>query len=282
MAPVCRAPETSAISVHGICYACCLRAHEGRGSVTPISGPMEGNCLAKLVVENVQKVYGEGEGSVAALRGVSFNVDAGEFIALKGPSGCGKSTLLHLVGGMDTPTSGRVVLDGVALQDLKEDELARLRRQRIGFVFQFFNLLPTLTVIENVTLPLLLDGRDEREAGGPARELLERVGLADRARHYPAGLSGGEMQRAAVARAVIAGPDLLLADEPTGNLDSENGAKVMELLSELNGELGVTIILATHSEESAAFSRRVIKFRDGLIESDQRSLRENESLLKAF
>jgi putative ABC transport system ATP-binding protein len=224
--------------------------------------------LPVLVVENVEKVYQGGRGGVSALRGVSFQADAGDFIALMGPSGCGKSSLLHLIGGMDRPTRGRVLLDSIALDALDEEALARLRRRKIGFVFQFFNLLPTLTVAENVALPLMLDGASDRESGERTRALIDRVGLAARATHYPAELSGGEMQRAAVARAIITRPELILADEPTGNLDTENGEAVMRLLAELNRETGVTIILATHSQESAAYTKRTMRMRDGVIEGD--------------
>ncbi len=225
-------------------------------------------CLPVLIVDNVEKVYQGGRGGVSALRGVSFQADAGDFIALMGPSGCGKSSLLHLIGGMDRPTRGRVLLDSIALDALDEEALARLRRRKIGFVFQFFNLLPTLTVAENVALPLLLDGASDREADERTNALIDRVGMANRAGHYPAELSGGEMQRTAVARAIITRPELILADEPTGNLDTENGEAVMRLLAELNRETGVTIILATHSEESAAYTKRTIRMRDGLIERD--------------
>jgi putative ABC transport system ATP-binding protein len=225
--------------------------------------------LAILTVSDVEKIYEGGHGGVAALRGVSFQAQAGEFIALMGPSGCGKSSLLHILGGIDRPTSGGVRLDDVQLEGLSEEEMTRLRRKAIGFVFQFFNLLPTLTVLENVALPLLLDGAAEGQANRLAEELLGRVGLAMRATHYPAELSGGEMQRVAVARALIVKPKLVLADEPTGNLDSENGRQVMQLLAELNRDLGVTIILATHSDEAAQFTRRILRMRDGLIESDQ-------------
>ena len=220
-----------------------------------------------LTVDNVEKVYDGGARGVSALRGVSFEADASDFIALMGPSGCGKSTLLHLLGGVDRPTRGRVLLDGAELSSLDEEALARIRRTKIGFVFQFFNLLPTLTVIENVALPLLLDAAGEREARSRAAVLLDRVGLGARSAHFPAELSGGEMQRAAVARAIIARPRMVLADEPTGNLDSENGGQVMSLLADLNSELGITIILATHSEEAAAKAKRTIRMRDGLIES---------------
>jgi len=222
--------------------------------------------LPILRVQDVEKIYQGGRGGVAALKGVGFTADAGDFIALMGPSGCGKSTLLHILGGIDRPTGGDIELDGVQLSTLNEEAMTHVRRKKIGFVFQFFNLLPTLTVIENVALPLMLDGTSERQANVRAQELLTRVGLEARAAHYPAELSGGEMQRTAVARALITNPKLLLADEPTGNLDSENGKQVMQLLAELNRELNVTIILATHSDETADYTKRVMRMRDGLIE----------------
>jgi ABC-type lipoprotein export system ATPase subunit len=201
---------------------------------------------------------------------VSFEAAAGDFIALTGPSGCGKSTLLHLVGGMDFPSRGFVLLDGVALNELGEEALARVRRTKIGFVFQFFNLLPTLTVAENVALPLLLEGASEDKSRDRVNALLDRVGLAARATHFPAQLSGGEMQRAAIIRAIIAEPKLVLADEPTGNLDTENGTQVIRLLADLNRELGVTVLLATHSDEAAGYASRTIRMRDGLIHQDSR------------
>jgi putative ABC transport system ATP-binding protein len=224
--------------------------------------------LAILVVDSVEKIYDGGLRPVAALRGVSFEAAAGEFTALMGPSGCGKSTLLHLIGGMDFPSRGVVLLDGVALNELGEEALARVRRTKIGFVFQFFNLLPTLTVAENVALPLLLDGASENKSRDRVNALLDRVGLAARAAHFPAQLSGGEMQRAAVVRAIIAEPKLVLADEPTGNLDTENGTQVIKLLAELNRELGVTVLLATHSDEAARYASRTIRMRDGMIHQD--------------
>lgn len=219
-----------------------------------------------LIVENLEKVYEGGRGGVAALKGVSFRAQAGCFIALMGPSGCGKSTLLHILGGLDRATRGSVAINGASLGRLSEEELARLRRKSIGFVFQFFNLLPTLTVAENVALPLMLDGASNAICRKRTQDLLERVGLGARAEHFPAELSGGEMQRAAVARAIITEPHLLLADEPTGNLDSENGQQVMRLLADLNSELGVTIILATHSEEAASYAQSILFLRDGAIE----------------
>jgi putative ABC transport system ATP-binding protein len=233
--------------------------------------------LAILIADNVEKVYEGGRGGVAALRGVSFEAATGDFIALMGPSGCGKSTLLHILGGMDRPTRGRVMLGDVSLDSLPEEKLARLRRKRIGFVFQFFNLLPTLTVAENVSLPLMLDGAEDRHSRNRTNTFLERVGLGERANHYPAELSGGEMQRAAVARAIIAGPQLILADEPTGNLDTGNGEQVMRLLADLNREMGVTVILATHSEEAATHARRIIHMRDGLIERERSQAPDSET-----
>jgi putative ABC transport system ATP-binding protein len=224
--------------------------------------------LAILVVDSVEKIYEGGLRPVAALQGVSFEAAAGDFIALMGPSGCGKSTLLHLIGGMDRPSRGVVVLDGVALNELGEEALARVRRTKIGFVFQFFNLLPTLTVAENVALPLLLDGASKNKSRERVNALLDRVGLAARATHFPAQLSGGEMQRAAVVRAIIAEPKLVLADEPTGNLDTENGTQVIRLLADLNRELGVTVLLATHSDQAAGYASRTIRMRDGLIHQD--------------
>ena len=222
--------------------------------------------MAILVVDDVRKTYAGGETPVEAVRGVSLELEGGDFVALMGPSGCGKSTLLHLCGAMDRPSSGRILVEGVAIAGLDDDALTRLRRERIGFVFQFFNLLPTLTVLENVALPLQLAGQSERDANAKARALVERVGLGPRTGHYPQQISGGEMQRAAIARGVVHEPALLVADEPTGNLDSENGARVLDLISELNRDLGLTILLATHSDETAAVAHRTVLMRDGQIE----------------
>jgi len=221
--------------------------------------------LGALKVEDVRRTYSGGESPVEAVRGVSLALDAGDFVALMGPSGCGKSTLLHLCGGMDRPSSGRVLLDDVSLGELDDDALTRVRRDRIGFVFQFFNLLPTLTVLENVALPLQLSGTSAQTATRRARELVAQVGLESRASHFPAQISGGEMQRAAIARAVVHNPALIVADEPTGNLDSENGARVLDLLAELNRELNVTVLLATHANETAAIAKRRVHMRDGEI-----------------
>src|SRR5918993_924441 len=204
--------------------------------------------MAVLVADNLQKTYVSGDARVAALAGVSFEVESGDFVALMGPSGCGKSTLLHLCGAMDRLTSGTLRLNDRDLSTMGDDELTRVRREQVGFVFQFFNLLPTLTVSDNIALPCLLAGIKDQEAERRARALADRVGIAHRLSHYPQQISGGEMQRAAIARALIHRPALLVADEPTGNLDSENGAKVL---------------LATHATDVASAARRVLRMKDG-------------------
>jgi putative ABC transport system ATP-binding protein len=198
-----------------------------------------------------------------ALTGVSFELTHGDFVALMGPSGCGKSTLLHLCGGMDRPSSGHVRFEDRDLATLTDDELTRLRRERVGFVFQFFNLLPTLTLGDNIMLPCLLGGMRAADAEARARRLAGLVGISHRWQHYPQQLSGGEMQRGAIARALVHEPGVLVADEPTGNLDSENGERVMALLRDLNHDMGVTILLATHAADVAAAARRVQRMRDG-------------------
>ena len=222
-----------------------------------------------LQAENLHKTYQGLSAPVEALRGVSLDMESGEFVAVMGPSGCGKSTLLHICGAMDRPTRGHVLIDSQPVQDLSDDLLTRLRRTRIGFVFQFFNLLPTLNLLENVSLPLLLDGADGQQSDQQARRLLQQVGLADRLNHYPQQLSGGEMQRAAIARAVVHRPALLIADEPTGNLDSESGRNILALLAELNQETNVSILLATHSSEAASAADRILHVKDGLVQRIQ-------------
>ena len=219
-----------------------------------------------LIVDNLQKTYASGGRPLAALRGVSFRVDAGEFVAIVGPSGSGKSTLLGLLAGLDAPTSGSVRLDGTDLGALSEDARARMRRERIGFVFQSFQLIPTLTARENVEVPLELSGG----AGSRVRatELLARVGLAGREHHYPTQLSGGEQQRVAVARAFVHEPRILFADEPTGNLDAATGERIIELMEELNRERGTTLVLVTHDLALAGRARRVIRLADGNVVSD--------------
>lgn len=226
----------------------------------PSASPSAALLLSAI---DLHKTYVTGDARVSALAGVSLTLAAGDFVALMGPSGCGKSTLLHLCGAMDQPSSGEVTLEGRSLAGLNDDELTRLRRTRIGFVFQFFNLLPTLTLADNIALPCLLGGMPPRHAASRAAELAERVGIGHRLQHYPQQVSGGEMQRAAIARALAHRPALLIADEPTGNLDSENGARVLGLLAELNRETRTTVLLATHSAEVAAAAQRVRRLRDG-------------------
>ena len=217
-------------------------------------------------LEQVAKVYSLGRVDVRAVDGVTLAIGQGEFVALVGPSGCGKTTLLNLMAGIDRPTSGEVWLDGECLDRLSDDRLTRLRRRRVGIIYQFFNLLPTLTAWENVALPLLLDGLQGSEIEGRVWRQLERVGLTHRARHWPHELSGGEQQRVAIARAIVAEPRVVLADEPTGNLDSVAGGSVLELLQALNREHRQTIILATHNEEAARRAGRIVSLRDGKIE----------------
>ncbi|HEY1065070.1 MAG TPA: ABC transporter ATP-binding protein [Pirellulales bacterium] len=215
------------------------------------------------------KSYGQGETAVQALRGVDLSVPRGQFLAITGPSGSGKSTCLYILGAVDAPTAGCVLLEGVDLATLSDAERTRLRRRRIGFVFQSFNLLPILSAVENVALPLLLDGVAPAEAHARANEMLGLVGLAQRAEHRPNQMSGGEQQRVAVARALVIRPALILADEPTGNLDSAAGAKVIDLLRALVDEHGQTVAMVTHDPTVARRADRIIGFRDGLIVSDQ-------------
>ncbi len=233
-----------------------------------------------LVASDLEKTYTGGDAPVRALAGVSLSVDSGDFVAFMGPSGCGKSTLLHLCGAMDRASAGRLLLNGRDLAALGDDDLTHVRREQVGFVFQFFNLLPTLTIADNIALPCLLAGLRGHEADARARALAERVGIAHRLAHYPQQVSGGEMQRAAIARALVHRPALVIADEPTGNLDSENGMRVLALLGELNREMGVTILLATHATDVAAAATRVVLMRDGkFVEPGER---ESSSKIHAF
>lgn len=216
--------------------------------------------------DNVHKSYVLGATAVGALRGVSITVERGEFIALMGPSGCGKTTLLNLIAAIDTPSRGSLVVDEVPLETLSEDQLAELRRDRVGIVFQFFNLLPTLSACENIELPMQLSRVSRRERKERALSLLERVGLKDRAEHKPAELSGGEQQRVSIARALANRPALVLLDEPTGDLDSASGREIMRLLRDLNLSEKVTLIVATHDPVVAETCSRIIRLRDGLVE----------------
>jgi putative ABC transport system ATP-binding protein len=211
--------------------------------------------------------YKMGDAFVDALRGVDLTVQRGEFVALVGPSGSGKSTVLNLIGGLDRPTSGQVWIDGVELSATDERALTRHRREHVGFVFQTFNLLPRLTAEENVALPLMFSGVPHEERLSRARALLQRVGLSHRLTHRPSQLSGGEQQRVAIARALVGQPALLLADEPTGNLDTTTGAEIMALLQKLNQEGDLTLLVVTHDPEVAAFADRVVTLRDGRVEA---------------
>jgi putative ABC transport system ATP-binding protein len=221
--------------------------------------------MALVVADGIEKTYTGGETPVHALRGVSFTLDRGDFAAVMGPSGCGKSTLLHLCGAMDRPSAGRIAFDGRDLAGLDDSQLTRVRREQVGFVFQFFNLLPTLTLLDNIALPCLLAGMPAREADARAATLAARVGIAHRLGHYPQQASGGELQRAAIARALVHRPVLLVADEPTGSLDSGTGAAIVALLVDLNRELGVTVLLATHAPDVAAAAGRLLHMRDGRL-----------------
>src|SRR5437016_1820949 len=223
---------------------------------------------------DVTKIYQQGRRTVQALRGVSLRIEAGEFVAIMGPSGSGKSTLMHLLGALDTPTSGRALFQGRDLQILSDRERALLRRTRIGFVFQFFNLLPTLTAVENVALPLLLAGRSRAAALRESLTSLERVGLAKRAEHFPEEMSGGEMQRVAIARALVSEPDAILCDEPTGNLDSANSTQILELLRALPESGKRSVVMVTHDKNAAAYGDRIVTIRDGLLDERGKNSRE--------
>jgi putative ABC transport system ATP-binding protein len=217
---------------------------------------------------DVRKVYRQGNNEIIALDGVSLDIAKGEFAVIMGPSGSGKSTLLHLIGGLDRPTSGELLVDQRLVGQMADDQVTLFRRTRIGFIFQFFNLLPTLTALENVTLPFVLDGRSKEEAEQRATTLLDKVGLENRKDHLPEEMSGGEIQRTAVARALAFDPPILLADEPTGNLDSKTGESILSLLRQINRDAGCTIVMVTHSQEAAGYGGRTIFFRDGKVEKE--------------
>ncbi len=220
-----------------------------------------------LEVKNLCKIYGKGETEVKALNNVSFSVDKGEFVAIIGPSGSGKSTLLHILGGVDVPTSGSVIINGEDISKLNETALAIFRRRQIGLIYQFYNLIPILTVEENLTLPLRLDGRkpDERQT----EYLVKTLGLENRLNHLPNQLSGGQQQRVSIGRALINNPALMLADEPTGNLDSENSKEIVSLLRKFNKEQNQTVIIITHDERIALAADRIIEIEDGKIKRDE-------------
>jgi putative ABC transport system ATP-binding protein len=228
-----------------------------------------GSAIAVETV-SLSKVYGEGSTTVHALRGVSLEFPDGEFAAIMGPSGSGKSTLLHLLGALDKPSSGRVIVGGTDLSGLSDRKLTLLRRERMGFVFQFFNLIPTLSAEENILLPALIAGEKADKYSGRLDELLDLVGLSARRTHRPDELSGGEQQRVAIARALVRNPDIILADEPTGNLDSSTGAGVLDLLKESAGRYDQTILMVTHDPRAAAFADRVVFLSDGRVVDEAR------------
>jgi len=223
-----------------------------------------------ISLREVEKRFRLGESEVRALDRVSLDIDRGEFVSVVGPSGSGKSTLLHLMGGLDQPTSGDIRIDGVSLAQMSDDEITIFRRRQIGVVFQFFNLLPTLSAEENVALPLMLDGKPRRQIEPKVAAALERVGLAHRRRHRPDELSGGEMQRVAIARALVIEPTLILADEPTGNLDSATGEQILALICDAHRERGTTVVMVTHDLKAAAVGTRRVQMRDGCVVGDER------------
>ena len=229
-----------------------------------------------LIATDLQKQYQLGEHIVRALKGIDFVVQPGEFVAIMGPSGSGKSTLLHLLGGLDQPTRGEIELAGENLSLLGEKEVTLVRRHNVGFVFQFYNLLPTLTAEENIMLPILIDGQDVKEYQTDLSTILDLVGLTARRQHKPDQMSGGEQQRVSLARALITRPAIVLADEPTGNLDSKTGTNIMQLLRRSCDELGQTIIVVTHDQRAAAFADRVIFLQDGEIVSQVNFVAEDE------
>ena len=224
-----------------------------------------------ISLRNVTREYKTGERTVHALDGVSLEIARNEFVAISGPSGCGKSTLIHLLGGLDHPTTGEIIVDGLALHAADDTALTQFRRRQVGLVFQFFNLLPTMNVLENVSFPLLLQGIALRESEQRATELIDLVGLRERADHFLHQLSGGEQQRTAIARALVHRPALLIADEPTGNLDSHSAAAVMQLLEKIGREALTTLIVVTHSPEVARAASRQVEMRDGKIVRDSLS-----------
>jgi putative ABC transport system ATP-binding protein len=225
-----------------------------------------------IELSQVTKIYGEGEGEVRALRGIDLRIHAGEFVAVMGPSGSGKSTCMNILGCLDTPTGGSYQFLGVPVGSMSADQRALLRRNYLGFVFQGFNLLSRTTALENVELPLIYRHVPVEERHARARKALREVGLAGREGHVPAELSGGQQQRVAIARAIVSTPQVLFADEPTGNLDTTTSIEIMKVLTALNEERGITIVMVTHEHDIAGWTRRIVRFRDGSIESDEANM----------
>jgi putative ABC transport system ATP-binding protein len=221
--------------------------------------------MSLIQTENLTKIYGSGETAVTALDHVNIKVETGEFVAVMGPSGCGKSTLLHLIGGLDRPSEGSINIEDTPIADMKDDELTKLRRRKMGFVFQFFNLIPVLTAVENASLPVTLDGVRPADARKRAAEWLARFGLGDRLASRPDQLSGGQQQRVAIARALVADPALVLADEPTGNLDTRSGDEIAGILRDVTKKYGRTVVMVTHDPRIAAYADRIVFLKDGKI-----------------
>jgi putative ABC transport system ATP-binding protein len=226
--------------------------------------------MSLIQAENLTKVYGSGDTAVTALDHINLSVEAGEFVAVMGPSGCGKSTLLHLLGGLDRPSEGQVFIAGQPINALSDDDLTKLRRRKIGFVFQFYNLIPVMDATENAALPVTLDGTSPAKAMAKAREWLEKVGLGNRLKNRPDQLSGGQQQRVAVARALVAEPAVVLADEPTGNLDSHASDEIAALLRQVADEWGRAVVMVTHDAHVASYADRIIFLKDGLIVEEKR------------
>jgi putative ABC transport system ATP-binding protein len=242
---------------------------------------MEGSERPALYARDLTKVFGEGDTAVRALDGVDFEVARGEMVAIMGPSGSGKSTMLHLLGALETPTAGEISLGGDRYDGLSDNGLTKLRRDRIGFVFQFFNLLPALTAAENVLLPALIAGRRDDATRERAVELLDRVGLGHRTSHLPSELSGGEQQRVSIARALLTAPELVLADEPTGNLDSRSSVQILDLLRDVNRAERQTLVIVTHDPGAAAIAERVVFLRDGRV-ADEIAGGDRQEVSEAF
>ena len=221
--------------------------------------------MSIIKVENVSKVFGHNGNQVKVLDNLSFEINSGEFVSLMGASGSGKSTLLYLIGGLDTPTEGNIYIENKDINKLKEKQMAKLRRKDIGFVFQFYNLVQNLTVEENIMLPVVMDGRKEKDYKDRLDKILKIIGLEDRRKNLPNELSGGQQQRVSIARAIILSPKIILADEPIGNLDSKSGKEVMDLFKKINEEEKITILQVTHSEEAATYGNRLIHLKDGKI-----------------
>ncbi len=228
------------------------------------------STLPLIHLRGVTRVYGEGQAMVRALAGIDLDIDAGEFVAIMGPSGSGKSTVMNVLGCLDTPSAGEYLFRGVHVERLSRDQRARLRRRHLGFVFQGFNLLARTSALENVELPLLYRGEPTAKRHAAAREALASVGLQGREDHTPGELSGGQQQRVAIARAIVTRPTVLLADEPTGNLDTQRSREIMELLAGLNRERGITVLMVTHEPDMAEYAHRTVRFVDGLVASDAR------------